>query len=400
MYKVNYDHILCRYGELSTKGKNRRDFTNQLLRNIKKQLEAFPKLKYRPTYDRLYIDLNGEDGEKVAEELRHVFGLSSFSLAAKVKPDLDEIAELATALIQKEEGKTFKVFSRRHDKSFPHKSDYIVRYVAAPILKTTDFKVDVHHPDVEVIVEIRQGVAYVMMGKIPGAGGYPVGIQGKVMMMLSGGIDSPVAAYLMLKRGVQLEFIHFASPPYTSEAALQKVLDLAQTLTRYQSHIRVHVVNFTDIQLEIRDKAPESYMVTLMRRYMLKLANALSEEKQCLAIANGESLGQVASQTLESMKAIGKMDSLPILRPLLSFDKIEIIDLARKIDTYETSILPFQDSCTVFDPKNPVTRPKIDKIEYYESKMDEEDLIQKALDGIVVYDLNYHDNKEKEETFL
>ena len=167
MYKVEYDFILCRYGELSTKGKNRRNFTNQLARNIRKQLAAFPKLAYRPTFDRLYIDLNGEDGEKVAEELKHVFGLSSFSLAAKASRDLDEIAALATALIQKEEGQTFKVFSRRHDKSFPHDSDYIVRYVAAPILKTTDYKVDVHHPDVEVIVEIREDAAYVMMGKIP-----------------------------------------------------------------------------------------------------------------------------------------------------------------------------------------------------------------------------------------
>ena len=398
MYKIEYEFILCRYGELSTKGKNRSDFSRRLLRNIKSQLKSFENLSYQATYDRLYINLHGEDGLAVADKLQHVFGLSSFSLAAKASRDMDDMAKVSTVLIQNEPGKTFKVFTRRHDKSYPEVSDTVNRHVAGEILRNTEFTVDVHNPDVEVIVEIRKDATYIMMGKIAGAKGYPVGVQGKVMMQLSGGIDSPVAAYLMMKRGVKLEFIHFASPPYTSEAALNKVLDLAKTLTKYQNHVRVHVIPFADIQMEIYNQAPESYMVTLMRRFMLKLANALSEKTQCLAIANGESLGQVASQTLHSMEAITKMPSLPILRPLITYDKIEIIDLAKTIGTYETSILPFEDCCTVFNPKNPVTRPKTDKIEAYEAKMDVEGLITQALENMTHYDFNY--GEEQEESFL
>lgn len=398
MYKIEYEFILCRYGELSTKGKNRRDFSRRLLRNIKSQLKSFENLTYQATYDRLYINLHGEDGLAVADKLQHVFGLSSFSLAAKTSREMSEMAAVATALIQNESGKTFKVFTKRHDKSYPEVSDTINRFVAGEILRNTDFKVDVHHPDVEVIVEIRKDATYIMMGKILGAGGYPVGVQGKVMMQLSGGIDSPVAAYLMMKRGVKLEFVHFASPPYTSEAALNKVLDLAKTLTKYQNHVRVHVIPFADIQMEIYKEAPESYMVTLMRRFMLKIANELANQTQCLAIANGESLGQVASQTLHSMEAITKMDSLPILRPLITYDKIEIIDLAKKIDTYETSILPFEDCCTVFNPKNPVTRPKTDKIEAYEAKMDVDALISSAIENMTHYDFNF--GEEQEDSFL
>ena len=399
MYKVEYEFILCRYGELSTKGKNRSEFSRRLLKNIKAQLKSFEALTYNATYDRLYINLHGEDGLEVADKLQHVFGLSSFSLAAKTSRDMDDMAQVSTELIKQEKGKTFKVFTKRHDKSYPELSDAVNRHVAGEILRNTDFKVDVHHPDVEVIVEIRKDATYIMMGKIAGAGGYPVGVQGKVMMQLSGGIDSPVAAYLMMKRGVKLEFVHFASPPYTSEGALQKVLDLAKSLTKYQSHIRVHVVPFADIQMEIYNKAPESYMVTLMRRYMLRIANVTAHKTQCLAIANGESLGQVASQTLHSMEAITKMESLPILRPLITYDKIEIIDLAKKIDTYETSILPFEDCCTVFNPKNPVTRPKIDKIEGFEEKMDVDGLIEQAVNNIEHYDFNFG-AEEEEASFL
>jgi len=400
MSKIKYDYIMCRYGELSTKGKNRRNFTHQLLRNVKSQLKEFPELSYKETYDRLYIHLNGEDGEAVSEELKHVFGLSSFSLAVKTERDMDEIAQISLDLIQEEEGKTFKVFTRRHDKTYEHSSDTVNRHVASKILQNTDLKVDVHNPDISVIVEIRKDSTYIMMGKVLGAQGYPVGIQGKVMLMLSGGIDSPVAAHLMMKRGVRLEFVHFASPPYTSDQALNKVLSLAKELGKYQNDIRVHIVPFTDIQLEINKKVPESYSITMMRRFMLRIANQLAEQKNCLAIANGESLGQVASQTLESMNSITAIEGMPVLRPLITYDKIEIVDLAKKIGTYETSILPFDDCCTIFTPKNPVTKPKKDKIDKFETYFDLDTLIGDALENIEVIDFKYKEEEKEINSFL
>ncbi|CAM3516637.1 tRNA 4-thiouridine(8) synthase ThiI [Erysipelothrix sp. HDW6B] len=387
MSTTNYEFIVCRYGELSTKGKNRRNFTAQLVRNVRAQLKAFPTLEFKETYDRLYITLHEEDGLAVSEELKHVFGLSSFSLAIKVERDLEVIAQLATELIQKESGSTFKVLARRHDKNYEHVSDVINRHVATRILQNTDYKVNVKNPDIGIIVEIRNDAAYIMMGKIEGAGGYPVGIQGKVMLMLSGGIDSPVAGYLMMKRGVTLEAVHFASPPYTSQEAQKKVIDLAQKLTNYQSSIKVHVVPFTDIQLEIYKKVPESYAITMMRRYMLRIGERLANERHALAIANGESLGQVASQTLHSMKEITNISTLPILRPLITYDKVEIIDLSRKIDTYETSILPFEDCCTIFTPTKPTTKPNPRKVELFESKLVIEDLIDQAMENIEVIEV-------------
>lgn len=398
MYNTEYEFIVCRYGELSTKGKNRRSFTAQLLRNIKSQLKEFTNLTYRETYDRLYITLNGEDTDAITEQLKMVFGLSSFSLALKCERDLDEIAAIATERIKLETGKTFKVIARRHDKSYEHISDVINRHVATSILKETEWTVDVRKPDVGIIIEIRSSAAYIMMGRVKGAGGYPVGIQGKVMMMLSGGIDSPVAAYLMMKRGVRIEAVHFASPPYTSDESLKKVLDLAQILTNYQDTINVHVVPFTDIQLAINKKVPESYAITLMRRFMLRIGDQIAEKRHCLAIANGESLGQVASQTLESMKEITSIGTLPILRPVLTYDKIEIIDLAREINTYETSILPFEDCCTIFTPQKPTTKPNGRKILHFESALEIDDLVQASIDTAELIIVKR--NMEEKESFL
>ena len=398
MQNIHYEFIVCRYGELSTKGKNRKNFTNQLLRNIKAQLKAFPTLEYRSTYDRLYITLNGEDAHAISDLLAKVFGLSSFSLAVKVERDIDVIADTAVQLITQEEGKTFKVIAKRHDKSFEHISDVINRHVATKILQNTDLKVDVRQPDIKVLVEVRSSAAYIMMGRVEGNKGYPVGVQGKVMMMLSGGIDSPVAAYLMMKRGVRIEAIHFASPPYTSQESLKKVTDLAQKLTDYQEHIRIHVVPFTDIQLEINKRVPESYAITIMRRFMLRIGEAMAEKTNCLAIANGENLGQVASQTLESMKEITDFGTLPVLRPLLTYDKIEIIDLARKIDTYETSILPFEDCCTIFTPQKPTTKPNAKRIARYESFLDIEALVNTAVENIEVIDIDK--DKKDDVSFL
>ena len=398
MYNIEY--ILCRYGELSTKGKNRSDFTNRLLQNIRSQLRSFENLTYDKQYDRLFIHLNGEDAYAVSDALQHVFGLSSFSLAIKVEKDIDVIAQAALKNIQNQKGETFKVISKRHDKSFEHVSDTINRHVATAILRNTDLKVDVRNPDINIWVEIRKDAAFIMMDKIEGAKGYPVGIQGKVLMLLSGGIDSPVASYLLMKRGVHVEMIHFASPPYTSQESLNKVVELAQHLTRYQNNIRIHVVPFTDIQMEIYDKVPESYAITMMRRFFLRISNKLANERKILALGNGENLGQVASQTLHSMNAISAFDSIPILSPLLTYDKIEIIDLAKKINTYETSILPFDDCCTIFTPKNPVTRPKADKITRYETYLEMDRLIDEAIEKIETIDLKYQDKKEEESLFL
>ncbi len=395
----NYEFILCRYGELSTKGKNRNEFTNRLVQNIKSQLRDFSELSYEKQYDRLFIHLNGASGEAVADKLQHVFGLSSFSLAMKVPRNLDEIAQAVLDNIGEVKGSTFKVIAKRHDKNFEHISDVINRHVATKVLQNTELKVDVRNPDIKIWIEIRQEGAYIMMDRIEGSKGYPVGIQGKVLMMLSGGIDSPVASYLMMKRGVHVEMVHFASPPYTSQESLNKVIELAQELTRYQNNIRIHVVPFTDIQMAIYNQVPESYAITMMRRFFLRIGNKLAEERNILAIGNGENLGQVASQTLHSMQAIQAFESLPILSPLITYDKIEIIDLAKKIGTYETSILPYDDCCTIFTPKNPVTRPKAHKIEKFETKFDIDALIEEVLEKTEVIYVNYHDKKE-EHSFL
>ncbi len=273
------------------------------------------------------------------------------------------------------------MITRRHDKTFPMNSDSINRHVAGVILQNTDMKVDVHHPELEIRVEVHSGDTYLMSEKIPGAGGYPSGINGKVLLMLSGGIDSPVAAYELMKRGLDVEAVHFASPPYTSENAKQKVLDLAGMMSEYnQGRMRVHMINFTELQLAIYKAAGDPYAVTLMRRMMVRLAQRIAEQNGCLAIATGESLGQVASQTLESIACINSVISIPVLRPLICMDKVEIIDLARKIGTYETSILPFEDCCTIFDPKNPVTRPTSEKASSYEARFDYDRMIAEALD--------------------
>ena len=397
MSNIKYEYIMCRYGELSLKGKNRRQFVKRLIKNLKSQLKEFDTLTYRETFDRLYINLKDEDASRVIEEIKCVFGLSSFSLAVQAPRDLDEMAHIALELIRKEEGKTFKVNTRRRDKGYEHSSDVVNRHIAGEILRNTDLKVDVHNPEIEVIVEIREHETSIMMGKIEGAKGYPVGVQSKTMMMLSGGIDSPVAAHLMMKRGSFVEFIHFTSPPYTSEPALEKVLNLSKELLKYQNDIRVYVVPFTDIQMEIMDVGPESYSITMMRRIMLRITDKLAKSQGCFGIVNGESLGQVASQTLESMQAIGAVQTLPVLRPLLTYDKIEIVNLAKKIGTYETSILPFEDVCTVFAPSNPTTKPKDYMIDNIEKKLDLETLIDKALESAEIYDFHYNEEKEKQK---
>ncbi len=377
-----YDHILIRYGELSLKGKNRNSFIKQLFANVKTALKSFPALEFERQHDRMYIYLHEEDATKVSDTLSRVFGISSFSLAVKTMPDMDEIVQACLDSLPLQEEKTFKVAARRSDKTFPLISDQINRQVATAILKNSVWKVNVKDPDVKVVIEVHQDAAYIMTNKMAGAGGYPVGVGGKAMVLLSGGIDSPVASYLMMKRGVHIECIHFAAPPYTSQNAQDKVMKLAELISPYQGEIVVHVVPFTDLQLAIYQNADESYAITLMRRMMMRIAAKLAERRHCQAIATGESIGQVASQTLESMQSINAVTTMPLIRPVVCMDKVEIIDLSKKIGTYDTSILPFEDCCTIFTPKNPVTKPRIDKCERYESRFDWEKLVDRCVDDV------------------
>lgn len=397
---IKYDTVLIRYGELSTKGKNRRDFIKRLDKNIRRMLKDYEQLEYRRTHDRIYIKLNGADPEGIREKLSKVFGISSFSFTERVASNMEEITETCLRIAKEEQAKgkkTFKMKTKRHDKTFELKSDGVNRACATEILKNTDFTVDVHNPELLIQVEIHQEETYITYEKIKGAGGYPTGINGKVLLMLSGGIDSPVAAYQLMKRGLDVEAIHYASPPYTSDAAKGKVMDLARIVSEYQGYMKVHVVDFTPMQLEIYKTSGDPYAITLMRRMMYRIAERQCENINALAIGTGESVGQVASQTLESINVINNAIHMPVFRPLVCLDKLEIIDLAKKIGTYETSILPFEDCCTIFDPKNPVTKPTLKKVEFYESKFDWESLLDQCMNSIESELVHYDDLKEEED---
>lgn len=392
---VKYDTVLIRYGELSTKGKNRKDFITRLFHNVKYALRDYPNLTYQKTHDRIYIKLTDEDTDEISAKLQRVFGISSFSFTEKVESNIEEIKKTCLRIASESNKKTFKMMAKRHDKSFPMISDEINRACAGEILHNTDLTVDVHNPELLIRVEVHEKYTYITSDKVKGAGGYPAGINGKVLLLLSGGIDSPVAAYELMKRGLFVEAIHFASPPYTSEAARNKVLKLAEMMTEYQGSMRVHVINFTDIQLNIYKTAGDPYAVTIMRRMMYRLAERVAKASHCLAIGTGESVGQVASQTLESIAVINETITMPVLRPLVCFDKVEIIDLARHIGTYETSILPFEDCCTIFDPKNPVTHPTSEKSVHYETMFDYETLLNEAIEKQEV--ISVYPRKEEEE---
>lgn len=390
---MEYDHILIRYGEMSLKGKNRSKFSQILKNNIKVRLKlnGFSNAVVNRTKDRMFINLNGEDHEKISEILKDVFGIQSFSLAIKVNSDLEEIQEGALTAFREanSEAKTFKVTTKRADKTFPVRSQELNNIIGGHILKNSEgVKVDVHNPDVNVRVEVRPGMTFITCKVVKGAGGFPVGTNGKAMLMLSGGIDSPVAGYMTMKRGVKIEAVHFHSPPFTNERARQKVLDLAGKLTKYGGRIRVHIVPFTDIQQEIHRAIPSSYTMTAMRRLMLRIAEQIAVKNGALAIATGESLGQVASQTIESMNTINEVTNYPIIRPLVAMDKLEIIDIAHAIDTYDISIRPYEDCCTIFLPSDPKTRPKKERINYYETKLTNIDgLIEEAIHNVETIDI-------------
>lgn len=380
---MKYTSIMVRFGELSTKGKNKKDFVNMLARNIKHALKSYEDLTYDVLYDHIYVNLNDVDPEPIVKILEDISGIQALSLVIKIDSDIELIKKTALALMQDSEGKTFKVTCKRSNKKFPLISDEIIREVAPVILKNTNFKVDVHNPDVKLAIEVRDEGTYLSNKTILASGGYPIGVAGKALMMLSGGIDSPVASYLLMKRGVILECIHFASPPYTSEAVIDKLTDILKELNRYQYKIKLHIVPFTAIQTKIYEVSDESYAITIMRRMMYRIANIVAKKLNCLAIANGESIGQVASQTLDSMDVIEEVAELPVIRPLCVLDKLEIIKIAKKINTYDISIRPYEDCCTIFAPKRPKTKPRLHEVKFFEEKfVDFPKLIEEAVKNI------------------
>lgn len=397
---MKYTEIMVRYGELSTKGKNRKTFIMQLAQNVKRALADFPALKIHADRDRMHILLNGEDSEEVIPKLSKVFGIQNFSPSIRIEKEMPAIRAMVQEVVREvyTPGKTFKITAKRSDHSFELDSNGLNQELGGAVIEAIpEIQVQMKKPDINLRIEIRKDAAYLSYETIRGAGGLPVGTSGHGMLMLSGGIDSPVAGYLAMKRGVEVEAVHFASPPYTSEQALQKAKDLAEKLVPYVGTIQFIEVPFTEIQEEIKRVVPQGYLMTITRRLMLRLTDAIREMRKGLVIINGESLGQVASQTLQSMVAINEVTSTPIIRPVVSMDKTEIIEIAEKIDTFELAIQPFEDCCTIFAPPQPKTRPRLDKAQDYEARLDLEGLMARALEGLKITEISAETAKDKQE---
>ncbi|WP_286229365.1 tRNA uracil 4-sulfurtransferase ThiI [Neobacillus mesonae] len=402
---MNYDRILIRYGEISTKGRNRNKFVDKLRKSVRIALSEFPKIKIEASRDRMYVVLNGENAKAVIEKLKHIFGIQSFSPAIKVDKEIETIKQTSLELVQAlyQDGQTFKVTAKRSDKTFELNTNEINHAIGGHLLQNiTGLKVNVKQPDINLRVEVRSDAVYLSCETIPGAGGLPIGSGGKAMLMLSGGIDSPVAGYLSMRRGLEIEGVHFFSPPFTSERAKEKVIDLSKKLAEIAgSSITLHIVPFTDVQQAIREQVPENYTMTSTRRMMLRITDEIRKKHEGLAIITGENLGQVASQTLESMYAINEVTNTPILRPLISMDKNDIIKIAEEIDTMDISIRPYEDCCTIFVPSSPKTKPKREKVNLYESYFDFEPLIEEAVQNVetVTIKPGEENRKEYEELF-
>ena len=382
--------ILIRYGELSTKGRNKKMFTQKLASNIKKALVDFPQVKVIPDYDFMYLDLHEAPEEAVIEKVKPIFGIQSISPVYIVEKDMEVAKKVVLDLLSQEdlEGKTFKIMTRRSDHTFEMDTNQINLFLGDAVLEAfPDIKVQLKQPDITVRIDVRREHLMVSLKTIQGAGGLPVGTSGRVMLMLSGGIDSPVAGYLAMKRGMEIQCVHFASPPYTSPQALEKTKLLAAKIARFGGSIQFLTVPFSRIQEEIKKSIPEAYLMTIMRRFMLRITDQLRENARALAIANGESVGQVASQTLDSMVAINDVTNTPIIRPVATKDKLDIIKVAEEIDTFELSIQPFEDCCTVFAPPSPKTKPKLEKARQYEARLDVEGLIKEAVEGTVIEEI-------------
>lgn len=388
---MKYTEIMVRYGELSTKGKNRNTFITRLASNVKKSLVDFPDVKVKAERDRMHLLLNGEDSRQIIPLLTKIFGIQNFSPSIRVEKDLEVIKAMAQTIMREiytgEE--TFKVTTKRSDRDFIQDSNELNLTIGNAIFDIfPNIKAQMKQPDINLRLEIRMDGAYLSYETIQGAGGLPVGTAGKGMLMLSGGIDSPVAGYYAMKRGVEIEAVHFASPPYTSEQALQKAKDLTKKLTPYVGSIQFIEVPFTEIQEEIKNHVPQGYWMTITRRMMMRLTDAIREKRKGLVIINGESLGQVASQTLHSMAAINEVTTTPVIRPVATMDKLEIIDVAQAIDTFELSILPFEDCCTIFAPPQPKTRPRLDKVHQYEERLAIEEMMARALEGLKITEIS------------
>ena len=384
---MEFKSFLIKYAEIGTKGKNRYLFEDALIKQIKRALkEVDGHFVITKESGRIYVDAEGEyDYDETLDALKRVFGIVWICPMVQFEDrDYENIKKQIVAYMDEvypDKHLTFKVNARRGDKSYPHMSEEINRDMGEVILNAfPETKVDVHHPDVMLHIEVRKKVnVYSLM--IPGAGGMPVGTNGKAMLLLSGGIDSPVAGWMIAKRGVKIDAVYFHAPPYTSERAKQKVVDLAKLVARYSGPIALHVVNFTDIQLYIYEKCPHEELTIIMRRYMMRIAEQIAAETGCIGLITGESIGQVASQTMQSLLCTNEVCTLPVYRPLIGFDKQEIVDISEKIDTYETSVLPYEDCCTIFVAKHPVTKPSLDRIKRSERNLQEkiDEMVEEAI---------------------
>ena len=386
--------ILAYQGEMSLKGLNRATFESVLLKTMRRRLKSLGNFKIYKAQSTMYAEPAGDEDIDAAEErIGKIFGIAAISRAAVCPKDFAVIADTAKEYLcgALRAAKTFKVSAKRSDKTFPMDSMEIARELGGVLLSAyPHLKVDVHHPDVNVTVEIRDFAAYVHGGKKPGAGGLPTGVGGRAMLLLSGGIDSPVAGYMIAKRGVELECVHFFSYPYTSELAKDKVLELAHLMTRYCGRMTVNIVGFTEIQEAIRDNCPEEFFTLVMRRFMMKIAERIARDHGCGCLVTGENLGQVASQTMEAMAVTGACVDLPIFQPLIGMDKEEIVTRARQIGTMETSILPYEDCCTVFTPRHPKTKPTLAQVDAACAPLDMEGLIARALENTELVKVRWH----------
>lgn len=379
--------ILIKYGELTTKKDNRKFFIKTLRNNILNKLSDYD-IVVTDDYYRMFIEVNEDDIDSITSKLKCIFGIHEIAVCYKDENVTEEeIKKVSLMVMKKEDFCTFKVETKRSDKSFPIKSIDMNNIIGLLVLKNIECKVDVHNPDIILNIEIRREGFYVYTKGIKCLGGYPVGTLGRGLLMLSGGIDSPVAGYMTIKRGVELYYLYFESRPHTSIEARNKVRELARKLEKYNTNGKLMVVNFTKIQETIYKNLDTTYLITIMRRMMYRIAERVAKKNKCLAIVNGESVGQVASQTLSSMIAVNDVTSYPILRPLCSFDKLDIIEISKKIDTYDISILPYEDCCTVFVPRHPVINPNLKHIYNEESKIDFDTLIDEAVNTIEVVDL-------------
>ena len=380
--------ILIKYGELTTKKTNRNVFINILSNNIREALKDYD-FKLSKNRVRMFIDVtNDNDFESIINKLKNIFGIHGIVICYRTNNNIEDIKRDVLEVAKSIKFTSFKVVTKRSNKNFPVSSMEFNNIIGGVLLKNIDgIKVDVHNPEYTLKIEIRENDTYIYSKEISGAGGYPVGVAGKGLLMLSGGIDSPVAGYLAMKRGIKIECLYFESPPHTSQQALNKVKKLVKILSKYQPDIKLHIINFTDIQENIYRNINPDYMITIMRRMMYRISTIIMDMKGLLVLINGESVGQVASQTLNSMRVINNVTNIPVIRPVACLDKLEIIEIAKKIDTYETSILPYEDCCTIFLPKHPVINPKLEKCLEYEKLFNYKMFLDEAIDKLETVNL-------------